>query len=39
MKESYEKNSKLKTIIFVKDRSVAFYLQKLLSGNKINQVT
>ena len=36
MHDSYKQNSKLKTIIFVKDRSVAFYLQKMLSGNKIN---
>jgi len=34
LKESYDKDKKLKTIIFVKDRSVAVYLRKLLHGNR-----
>jgi sensor histidine kinase regulating citrate/malate metabolism len=34
LNESYEKDPKLKTIIFVKDRSVAVYLKKLLFGNQ-----
>jgi len=33
LKDSYRDNCNLKTIIFVKDRSVAVYLQKILSGN------
>lgn len=34
LNESYKKDPKLKTIIFVKDRSVAVYLRKLLHGNR-----
>ena len=30
---SYEENNNIKTIIFVKDRSVAVYLKKLLAGD------
>jgi ERCC4-related helicase len=33
LKESYLKDPKLKSIIFVKDRSVAVYLKKLLTGD------
>ena len=33
LRDSYKKDKNLKTIIFVKDRSVAVYLQKILSGN------
>ena len=32
LENSYEENNDVKTIIFVKDRSVAVYLKKLLSG-------
>ena len=34
LNKSYAKDNKIKTIIFVKDRSVAVYLQKLLAGDK-----
>jgi ERCC4-related helicase len=34
MNANYEKNPHLKTIIFVKDRSVAVYLKKMLTGCK-----
>lgn len=37
MNASYEKNPKLRSIIFVKDRSVAVYLKKLLVGYKNNK--
>jgi hypothetical protein len=37
LNESYEKNDKTKTIIFVKDRSVAFYLKKILRGSCLGQ--
>ena len=33
LNSSYEKNDSIKTIIFVKDRSVAVYLKKLLAGD------
>ena len=33
LNNSWEKNNNIKTIIFVKDRSVAVYLKKLLAGD------
>jgi hypothetical protein len=33
LRDSYEKDPNVKTIIFVKDRSVAVYLKKLLTGS------
>ena len=32
--DSYRENPHVKTIIFVKDRSVAVYLKKLLAGDE-----
>ena len=37
LNESYDKNPKIKTIIFVKDRSVAYYLSKILVGEIMGQ--
>ena len=34
LNDSYHQNNNVKTIIFVKDRSVAVYLKKLLSGEE-----
>ena len=34
LEESIRDNKNLKTIIFVRDRSVAVYLQRLLAGDK-----
>jgi ERCC4-related helicase len=35
LNDNYEKNPHLKTIIFVKDRSVAVYLKKMLTGSRL----
>ena len=36
LKQSYAENKDVKTIIFVKDRSVACYLKKLLAGEEVD---
>ncbi len=37
LNKSYNDNPNVKTIIFVKDRSVAVYLKKILSGSGHNE--
>ena len=37
LNKSFDKDPNVKTIIFVKDRSVAVYLKKILSGSGHNE--